>query len=78
MLLLKDSRNDANDIPFSAPVIAGRLGFSEIAGNRFTSDGGQVIEFKTDVPKGNLQRPLVHHFTIGHHSTTFTVPVLGD
>ncbi|HWX01536.1 hypothetical protein [Collimonas sp.] len=77
MLLLKGRRNDTDDVPFSAPIIAGRLGFSEIAGNRFTASGGQTVQFKTVVPKDERQ-PLVHRFTIGQEKVRFTVPLLGD
>ncbi|AMO97152.1 hypothetical protein CFter6_4562 [Collimonas fungivorans] len=78
MLLLKGRRKDADDIPFSAPVIAGRLGFSEIAGNRFTTADGHQVELKTRFPDKNRQRPLLHRFTVDGKRTTFSVPVLGN
>ncbi|PFH08496.1 hypothetical protein BCF11_0851 [Collimonas sp. PA-H2] len=78
MLLLKGSKNDGNDIPFSAPVIATRLAFSEIAGNRFTDSDGDEILLKTEVPKRGQGQPLVHRFTVNHKKIIFTVPMLGD
>lgn len=78
MLLLKGSRNDTNDIPFSAPVIAGRLGFSEIAGNHFFGTDGHEIQLTTDVSKKNQKRLLIHRFMIDDQRTIFTVPILGD
>lgn len=78
MLRLKGSRNDANDIPFSAPVVAGRLGFSETAGHRFTSADGHAIRLQTDMPKKDRGRLLVHRFTVDHKTATFTVPALAD
>jgi len=78
MLLLKGNRNDGNDIPFSAPVIAGQLGFSEIADNHFSSADGHEIQLKTDVSKKKQGQQLIHQFMIEHQRTTFTVPILGD